>query len=104
MTDNDTLRAMQRAALSIGKVEWGGTHELDAKGHAEQTKTSVDITAETFGQSGPQKMSGLYLEGTETVLCHTGTSPNSPTHARILTALWNNFVEQTIKESEASHD
>jgi hypothetical protein len=84
---------MQRAALSIGRVEWGSTRELDAQGHADQTKTSVEITANNFEQDGLQKMHGLYVAGTETVLCHTGTSPNSPTHARIMTALWNHFVE-----------
>lgn len=87
------LQEMQKAALAIGRVEWGATHELDSQGYADQTKTSVEITADTFGQEGLQRMHGLYLKGTETVLCHTGTSPNSPTHARILTALWNNFVE-----------
>jgi len=39
-------------------------------------------------------MHGLYIGGSDTVLCHTGTSPNSPTHARILTVLWNRFVEE----------
>lgn len=87
------LKEMQEAAVAIGRVEWGSTHALDAEGHAGHTKNSVQITAENFEQEGPQKMHGLYLSGTETVLCHTGTSPNSPTHARIMTALWNNFVD-----------
>ena len=91
---SDVLMEMQKAALSIGHVEWGSTHELDAQGHADQTKSSVEITADNFGQEGLQRMHGLYLQGTETVLCHTGTSPNSPTHARIMTALWNRFVDE----------
>jgi hypothetical protein len=88
-----TLLEMQKAALAIGPVEWGSTPALNSLGHANHTKTSVEITAENFGQEGFQKMHGLYVAGTETVLCHTGTSPNSPTHARIMTALWNHFVE-----------
>jgi hypothetical protein len=92
MSDS-VLKEMQHAAVSIGRVDWGSTHALDASGHAGQTKSSVETTAEKFEQEGPQEMHGLYLSGTETVLCHTGTSPNSPTHARIMTALWNHFVE-----------
>jgi hypothetical protein len=92
MSDN-VLKEMQEAAVSIERVEWGSTDALDATGHAAQTKSSVETTAEKFDQEGPQEMHGLYLTGTETVLCHTGTSPNSPTHARIMTALWNHFVD-----------
>jgi hypothetical protein len=91
--DDNVLKEMQQAAVSIGRVEWGSTHALDATGHARQANFSVKTTAEKFDQEGPQEMHGLYLSNTETVLCHTGTSPNSPTHARIMTALWNNFVE-----------
>ena len=92
----ELLKEMQQAALAVGPVDWGATHEHDSQGHADHTKTSVEITAETFGQEGLVRMSGLYLTGTGTVLCHTGTSPNSATHARILTALWNQFVVDAI--------
>jgi hypothetical protein len=90
---DEVLLEMQRAALAVGRVEWGATKELNAQEHSDHIKTSVETTANTFGQEGLQRMHGLYLADTETVLCHTGTSPNSPTHARILTALWNSFVE-----------
>lgn len=89
-----TLLEMQKAALAIGPVEWGMTHEHTAEEHAVHVQKSVEITAEHFAQEGPQKMHGLYVAGSETVIGHTGTSPNSPTHARILTALWNSFVEE----------
>jgi hypothetical protein len=89
-----TLLEMQKAALAIGHVEWGTTHALDADGHADHVRNSVEITSETFGQTGHQEMHGLYVKGGETVIGHTGTSPNSPTHARILTALWNGFVDE----------
>jgi hypothetical protein len=86
MTDN-VLAEMQKAALEIGHVEWGTTHSHDADGHADHVRNSVKITSETFEQIEDQKMHGLYVKGSETVIGHTGTSPNSPTHARILTAL-----------------
>ena len=92
---DDVMLEMAKAAVSIGKAEWGSTAEKSAKAHGKDTRNMVDITAENFGQSEPQAMHGLYVAGTETVICHTGTSPNSPTHARIITALWNHFVAQS---------
>jgi hypothetical protein len=79
--------------LKLGKAEWGTTHEHDAAGHGAHVRESVEQTAEHFGQIGPQKMHGLYLEGTDTVLCHIGTSPNSPDIARLLTGSWNWLCE-----------
>lgn len=75
--------------LRVGRAEWGSTPAHDADGHAEHIAESVRLTAEHFGQTEPQKMSGLYIEGTGTVICHTGTSPNSPGIARALTGAWN---------------
>lgn len=89
-----TLEEMHAAALKIGTVEWGSTHEHTPDEHAAHVKKSVEITSKHFEQEGPQKMHGLYVTGSGTVIGHTGTSPNSPTHARILTALWNRFVEE----------
>lgn len=102
MTD-ETLLKMAKAALEIGPVEWGATKALTAEEHAEHVKSSIKLTEEGFGQEGPQEMHGLYIGDSDTVLCHTGTSPNSPTHARILTALWNRFVqeaEQIVSEEQ----
>lgn len=90
------LLEMFDAAVRIGPVEWGATDQRDVSGHLSHTKTALERTAKHFGQTGPQAMHGLYVTGSETVLCHTGTSPNSPTHARILTALWNKFVSEGI--------
>ncbi len=36
-------------------------------------------------------MHGLYIKGTETVICHTGTSPNSGQIARALAGAWNHL-------------
>ena len=95
---DQVLQEMQEAALKIGHVEWGTTHAHDADGHADHVRNSVKTTSETFGQMEDQKMHGLYVKDTETVIGHTGTSPNSPTHARILTALWNKFVDDALQE------
>lgn len=79
--------------LAIGKVEWGSTDALPDDGHVEHLTNSLRLTREDFGTEGNQPMHGVYLKGTETVLCHTGTSPNSGAHANIITGLWNHFVE-----------
>jgi hypothetical protein len=97
---SDVHKEMMAAALAIGKVEWGATKALSSSEHQDHVGNSIDITAEDFNQVGPQPMHGLYLEGSDTVLGHTGTSPNSPTHARILTALWNRFVDEAAIEAE----
>jgi hypothetical protein len=89
-----TLEKMHAAALIIGRAEWGATKPMSMTQHKIHVGNSIKITNENFEQEGPQKMHGLYLLGSNTVLCHTGTSPNSGTHARILAALWNRFVEE----------
>ncbi len=80
--------------LKMGRVEWGATAPHDADGHAAHVRSSVIETAKNFEQTGPQPMNGLYVAGTETVVCHTGTSPNSPETARILTGCWNALYDQ----------
>lgn len=87
--------------LKIGPADWGATEAKSAEGHGADTVDSVRITAENFGQSGDQRMSGLYVAGTNTVICHTGTSPNSAETARILTGLWNHAVQQAKDASAA---
>jgi hypothetical protein len=83
------------SVLAIGRAEWGSTPEHDADGHAAHIRDSVLRTADHFGQVGPQKMQGLYVEGTGTVICHTGTSPNSAQIARALTGAWNWLHDQS---------
>lgn len=75
--------------LKLGPVEWGQTDPKDAGGHGESVKNSVELTAAHFHQEGLQPMNGLYLVGEDTVVCHTGTSPNSAQVARALTGAWN---------------
>jgi hypothetical protein len=80
--------------LSLGRVEWGQTPAHDAEGHGAHVARSVRITAENFGQEGDQHMHGLWLAGTETVLCHTGTSPNAAKTTQALVGAWNWLVDQ----------
>jgi hypothetical protein len=96
--EQNLLLEMQEAAIVIGHVEWGATDKLDAQSHADHVKQSIENTADFFGQTELQAMHGLYIKNKETVICHTGTSPNSSMHARILTALWNRFVDEAIQQ------
>lgn len=80
--------------LKIGRAEWGSVSARSAEEHGKHVEQSVRMTAENFGQTEPQAMHGLYIEGTETVICHTGTSPNSPINARALTGAWNALHDQ----------
>jgi Lar family restriction alleviation protein len=90
--ERDIPEDIVTAVTAVGEVEWGSTPAHDADGHADHVRDSVNMTAEHFGQDGPQEMHGLYLKGTDIVLCHTGTSPNSPQHARALAGAWNHLV------------
>lgn len=73
----------------IGRVEWGATDAQDAASHGADVANSVRLTADHFKQEGPQQLHGLYVEGTHVVVCHTGTSPNTPGIAQALTGAWN---------------
>lgn len=88
--------------LRLGRVEWGQTHAHDAEGHGAHVAESVRKTADTFGQTEGQHMHGLWLEGTETVLCHTGTSPNAPKTTQALVGAWNWLVDQAEAQRAAS--
>lgn len=85
--------------IRIGRAEWGQTEAHDAEGHAAHIAESVRITADHFQQDEPQHMHGLYIEGTGTVICHTGTSPNSPQIARALTGAWNRLHDLALEQS-----
>lgn len=79
--------------LATGYVEWGQTPALSPEAHGAHVAASCRLTAEHFGQQDDQHMHGLYPIGTETVVCHTGTSPNSALNARALTGAWNWLVD-----------
>lgn len=80
--------------LSIGLVEWGQTHKQNDGKHIDDLEDTLRLTRQHFGiEDRETAIHGLYLEGTSVVLAHTGMSPNSPQHARILAGAWNQLVE-----------
>lgn len=89
--------------LSMGRVEWGATAALTDTGHLEHLAGSLRLTREHFNfEDVPVPMNGLYLEGGETVLCHTGTSPNSGPNAQALAGAWNWLHDQCLAALGAS--
>lgn len=87
---------------SIGLVEWGRSFEQPDEKHVSDFVDTLRITREHFGTEGETAIHGVYLAGTNTVLAHTGSSPNSPQHARILVGAWNHLVEQAGAASTAN--
>jgi hypothetical protein len=82
--------AVIEQVLSMGRVEWGATDEFTSDGHLRHLEQSLRLTREAFDYEDiPVRMHGLYLEGVDTVLCHTGTSPNSGANAQALAGAWN---------------
>lgn len=93
--------------LSMGRAEWGATDEKTSAEHLAAFENTLRLTRENFNlEDIPVRLHGLYLEGTETVLCHTGTSPNSGANAQALAGAWNWLHDQCKAqvEREASHD
>jgi hypothetical protein len=89
----DIPRDIAELALKLGEVEWGATAEKVAAEHVADFTETLRLTRENFDLADiPVQLQGLYLKGTETVVCHTGTSPNSATIARTLAGLWNTFL------------
>lgn len=87
--------------LAVGRVEWGTSlYQADEK-HVEDFRDTLRITREHFATEADETaIHGVYLEGTGTVLAHTGNSPNSPQHARILVGAWNQLVDMALAAKE----
>ena len=79
----------------IGRAEWGTTEPKTAEDHGADMVNTVKKTAAHFGQIDQQAMHGLYIDGTNIVICHAGVSPNSPEIARVLTGMWNMLCDAT---------
>ncbi len=89
--------------LAIGPVEWGVSFTQSDEKHASDLLDTLRITREFFGVTDVETgIHGVYLEGTGTVLAHTGMSPNSPQHARILVGAWNQLVEIAKAQATAT--
>ena len=91
------------AVAKMGKVEWGAVQPKPDEDHVKDFADSLKLTREYFKTEGDQSLHGVYLEGTEIVLCHTGTSPNSANNARALTGAWNWLVDQATHLSHNPH-
>jgi hypothetical protein len=91
----DIPREIVEQVLSMGRVEWSATDELTSAGHLAHLEETLRLTREHFNfEDVPVRMHGVYLEGLEVVLCHTGTSPNSGINAQALAGAWNWLFEQ----------
>ena len=90
-------RDIAEQVLSMGLVEWGATDRKLAADHSADFTETLRKTREHFNfEDVPVQMHGLYLEGTETVLCFTGTSPNSGANAQALAGAWNWLHTQSL--------
>ena len=98
----DLPRDIIEQVLSMGLVEWGATAEQKSEQHVDDFRETLRMTREAFDyEDVPVSLHGLYLEGTETVLCHTGTSPNGGPNAQALAGAWNWLHEQCLRAKEA---
>lgn len=89
---------IRAALLDRGKVHWGATAAKPDAEHVENFATTLQLTRAHFGTEGDQQLDGVYLQGTDIVICHTGTSPNSPIHARAITGAWNYLYDLAAYE------
>lgn len=85
---------LARRMIAVGKVEWGAVKAKTDEEIVSDFSDTLRKTREDFKTpDGPQSIHGVFLIGTETVVCHTGTSPNSPVHAQIIAGLWNSVID-----------
>lgn len=77
------------ALISIGRSDWAATAAKSDEEHTKGFANSLRLTREHFNTEGEQELHGVYVKNSGTVICHTGTSPNSAIHAQILTGAWN---------------
>ena len=87
--------------VSAGPIEWGTIVGKTDDEHVADFIDTLRLTREHFGNEGNTDLNGLYLAGTETVVAHTGTSPNSASHARIIAGLWNALLS-VAQEAKAA--
>ena len=91
---------MMGMVLSCGRGEVGVVEGKTAEEHAADLANSISLTDQEFGTSAPYDLFGVYVEGSETVLCHTGTSPNSGLRAKAMMGAWN-FLHELCRIKKA---
>lgn len=85
--ENDLARMRELiAAASQPPVDWGCVRGKTIEQHVEDFRGS--LSAETA--VGPD-LHGVYLGGTEIVVCHTGNGPHSEANAKLITFALNNL-------------
>ena len=97
---NDIPEDIAEHVLRMGRIQWGLSGPKSDEDHLADFASTLRLTREHFETVGDQELHGCYLNGTETVLCHTGVSPNSPIHARILVGLWNQLHDTLAAEAQ----
>lgn len=95
---------LKRRMIVVGKIEWGAVGNKTDEQHLADFADTLRITREHFQlEPGNHALNGCYQTGTETVVCHTGTSPNSAEHAKIIAGLWNSVIDAMKSEQRVAH-
>jgi hypothetical protein len=85
---------LKRRMIAVGKIEWGAIKAKTDEQHIADFANTLAITRKDHDlPEDPRELHGVFIAGTETVVCHTGTSPNSPAHAQIIAGLWNSVID-----------
>lgn len=86
--NSDDLKRLEAliSAASPAPVEWGAITGKTIEQHVEDFRSSL-----SWDTAVGTDLHGVYLSGSETVVCHTGNGPHSEANARLITFAINNF-------------
>ena len=97
---DDDIRCLQEC----GEAEWGvvlGKPDVD---HVIDFISTLKTTRKAFPEIPEMsRMNGMYKKGSDVVLAHTGTSPNSPIRASLLSILWNETLRAVVESNAKDH-
>ena len=83
-----------------GEAEWGVVLEKPDVDHVIDFISTLKMTRNTFPDMPTMtRTNGLYKKGSDVVLAHTGTSPNSPIRASLLSILWNETLRAVVESN-----
>lgn len=90
-----------KSVLALGRAEWGAVKAKPDSEHVSDFISTLRLTREHFDLGDDDRqMHGLYVQGTDIVLCHTGISPNSSQHARALVGAWNRLHDEALAQAK----
>lgn len=92
MTEQTLPDDIVKSLLAIGRVEWAATDVQSDEEHLSDFERTLKLTRDNFKTEGNVSLHFVAIEDTGTVVAHTGTSPNSAQHARVLAGAWNQLV------------